>query len=60
MKGGGAAKKLVMRFNAKAITELMCHTTVVPRHALLSSTSRHLAETCVGEQEIFPVMFSHP
>lgn len=47
-KGGGAAQ-LLMRFNAKSITELMCHTTAPPRHALLSSTHGHLAEASTGE-----------
>lgn len=49
-KGGGAAQ-LLKRFNAKSITELMCHTTASPRHALLSSTGAHLAEASIGEAE---------
>lgn len=51
-KGNGAAQ-LLKRFNAKAITELMCHTTAAPKHALLSSTRvQNLSEPSVGESEI--------
>eukprot|EP00752_Nemacystus_decipiens_P016552 g14794.t1 len=45
---GGAAVQILKRFNAKLVTELMCHTTASPRHALLSSTDAHLAEASIG------------
>lgn len=53
-KGKGAAQ-LMMRFNANAITELMCHTMAPPRHALLSSTQGHFVEASKGDRDEPPV-----
>ncbi len=49
-KGKGPTQ-LLMRFNANAITELMCHTAAPPRHALLSSTDGHFVEASKGDRD---------